>query len=285
MKSKNWITYATITTVFWGIWGAFIETPEKAGFPATLGYCAWSITMIPCALYALRLVKWRVDMGRKSVIYGLLIGILGAGGQLILFRALETGPAYIVFPLISLSPIVTIVFSTVFLKERGSFRQWSGIVLSLFAIFILSYQDPADQTVDNFRWLFSSMLVFFMWGAQGYFMKAANDAVEAESIFFFMTISGLLLIPFAIGITDFSRPINWGSSGAYSAFLIQSLNAFGALMLVYAYRYGKAIVVSPVTALSPIITVAVSLLVYSVVPGAFLSLGIVLALIAVFLMA
>src|SRR5256885_9776784 len=35
MKStKLWLFYAIITTVFWGIWGAFIEIPEKAGFPA-----------------------------------------------------------------------------------------------------------------------------------------------------------------------------------------------------------------------------------------------------------
>lgn len=202
-----------------------------------------------------------------------------------MFKALETGPAYIVFPLIALSPVVTIVFSTVLLKERGSLRQWVGIVLSLVAIFILSYKDPADEGVGDFSWLISSVLVFLMWGAQGYFMKVANDAVEAESIFFFMTVSGLLLIPCAIYITDFSVPVNWGGSGLYSALLIQSLNAFGALMLVYAYRYGKAIVVSPMTALSPIITVVISLLVYAVVPGVFVSLGIVLALLAVFLMA
>ena len=33
---KAWFAFALITTVFWGIWGAFIEIPEKAGFPATL---------------------------------------------------------------------------------------------------------------------------------------------------------------------------------------------------------------------------------------------------------
>ncbi len=285
MKSTNWILFAAVTTVFWGVWGAFIEIPEKAGFPATLGYCAWAVTMIPCALYALSLAGWRIDLGVQAVTSGMLVGLLGAGGQLILFKVLETGPAYIVFPLISLSPVVTIVCSAVYLKERASFRQWAGIFLSLAAIFILSYQDPTDHAADGFGWLFSSVLVFFMWGAQGYFMKAANSVGTAESVFFFMMVSGLMLIPYAVWITDFSRDINWGGSGAVAAFFIQSLNAFGALMLVYAYRYGKAIVVSPVTALSPIITVAISLLVYSVIPGALLSIGIILALVAIFLMA
>lgn len=285
MKSSNWIIYAAITTVFWGVWGAFIEIPEKAGFPATLGYCAWALTMIPCALYALKVAGWQIDTGRRSVVHGMLIGLLGAGGQLVLFKVLETGPAYIVFPLISLSPVVTIIFSTLFLKERGSLRQWSGIFLSLVAIFILSYQEPTGESVDDFGWVFSSVLVFLMWGAQGYFMKVANNTGAAESIFFFMTVSGLLFIPYAIYLTDFSGDINWGWSGVYAASLIQFLNAFGALMLVYAYRYGKAIVVSPVTALSPIITVVMSLFVYALIPGAFVSLGILLALVAIFLMA
>jgi drug/metabolite transporter (DMT)-like permease len=286
MKTSNWIVYAAITTVFWGVWGAFIEIPEKAGFPATLGYCAWALSMIPCSLYALRLVGWRVEVSRSAVVNGSLIGLLGAGGQLILFKALETGPAYIVFPLISLSPVVTILFSCMFLKEKGSPRQWVGIFFSLVAIFILSYKDPTDHEALNLGWLFSSILVFFMWGAQGYYMKMANGSVSAESIFFYMTVSGLLFIPYAMYITDFSESINWGFSGAYSALLIQSLNAFGALMLVYAYRYGKAIVVSPVTAsLAPIITVVISLLIYSVAPGILVSFGMILALVAVFLMA
>lgn len=80
MKSSNWLIYAAITTVFWGVWGAFIEIPEKAGFPATLGYCAWAVTMVPCALYALRFKGWRIDTGRRSVVNGMLIGLLGAGG-------------------------------------------------------------------------------------------------------------------------------------------------------------------------------------------------------------
>lgn len=56
-KTRSWLTYAIITTIFWGVWGALIEIPEKAGFPATLRYVVWALTMIPCAAIALYLVK------------------------------------------------------------------------------------------------------------------------------------------------------------------------------------------------------------------------------------
>ena len=54
MKGKPWLKYALITTVFWGVWGAFSGVPAQNGFPETLTYCVWALTMIPPALYALR---------------------------------------------------------------------------------------------------------------------------------------------------------------------------------------------------------------------------------------
>ena len=55
MKKNNWLGYALFTTIMWGIWGALTEIPEKAGFPATLGYSVWALTMVPCALVALKI--------------------------------------------------------------------------------------------------------------------------------------------------------------------------------------------------------------------------------------
>ena len=111
MKEKRiWLFYALITTVFWGVWGAFIEIPEKSGFPATLGYVVWSLTMIPCAIYALKKINWKLEYDKRSIFLGSAVGLLGAGGQLILFQALRQGPAYIVFPIISLYPVLKIFF-------------------------------------------------------------------------------------------------------------------------------------------------------------------------------
>lgn len=45
------------------------------------------------------------------------------------------------------------------------------------------------------------------------------------------------------------------------AAIVQMLNAVGALTLVYALRYGKAIIVVPITGLAPVITVVISLIV------------------------
>jgi hypothetical protein len=104
-----------------------------------------------------------------------------------------------------------------------------------------------------------ALLIMVAWGLQAYFIKLANASMSAESIFAYMMITGLMFIPVACALTDFSRPIYLGFAGPWLAAMTQVLNAVGALLLVYAFRYGKAIVVSPlVNAGAPLLTTLIS---------------------------
>jgi len=286
MNKRLWLLYALVTTIFWGIWGALTELSAIAGFPGTLIYVVWSFTMIIPAIVALKIINWKLDQVPKSILYGALIGFLGAGGQLALFTgAIVNGPAYLIFPIISLSPIITILLSVFLLKEKSSMKGWIGIALALIAIPFLAYQDP-NSTISGYAWLFYALIVFFAWGVQAYFMRFANQTMKAESIFFYMTVTGLLLAPFAYYMTDFSQEINYGAKGLYLSFGIQLLNSIGALTIVYAFRYGKAIVVSPLTnAVAPVITILLSLILYKTIPHSIIVIGMVIALVSMFILA
>ncbi len=286
MNKRPWLLYALITTLFWGTWGALIEIPEKSGFPATLGFIVWALTMIPCAIAGLILIKWKLERSPKAIMYGMIIGLLGAGGQLALFHALVKGPAYLIFPIISLSPAVTVLLSVFFLKESTTKRHWVGIILALAAIALMSFQKPDEGIVKGFLWFVLAILVFLAWGMQAFFMKKANNMMRAESIFFYMMLTGIMMTPIAYFMTDFDQAINWGFKGPYLAAIIHTLNSIGALMLVYAIRYGKVIIVAPLTnAVAPIITVVLSLLIYAVIPSPIIITGMVVAMGAVYLLA
>lgn len=283
-KTRLWLVFAAVTTLFWGVWGALIELPEKAGFPATLGYAVWALTMVPCAVVALWIVQWKCERDLRSILLGSAVGILGAGGQLILFEALRSGPAYLVFPIVSLYPVVTVLLSLWLLKERAPLRAWVGIGLALPAMVLLSWQPPSSSAAPAAVWLPLALLVFASWGVQAYIMKFSNGVMRAESIFFYMTASAVALIPIALLMTDFSKPIQWGWRGPWLAAAIQVLNSIGALCLVYAFRYGKAIIVAPLTALAPVLTIALSLILYRVIPNHILVVGMVMASYAIYLM-
>ncbi len=285
MKTRLWLIFAVVTTVFWGVWGAFIEIPEKAGFPATLGYSVWALTMVPCALVALRIIGWKLEYDGRSVLLGSAVGFLGAGGQIILFETLRVAPAYLVFPIVSLYPVLTVFLSVTLLGERASRRAWAGIVLALVALPLLSYQPPRQDGAASLMWLLGPLAVFAAWGIQAYVMKLANRTMRAESIFFYMAATAIALIPAALQMTDFSRPINWGFRGPWLAALIQVLNSIGALAVLYALRYGQAIIVVPMTSLAPVLTIILSLFIYGATPHGVLVAGMALASIAIYLMA
>jgi len=281
---NGWLAYALVTTLLWGVWGALAGVPGEHGVPETLNYVVWALTMIPPAVFVLRQGGGSLLRDRRSVVLGLAIGLLGAGGQLILFYAVRVGPPYLIFPIISLSPALTIALSMAMLKERTGLLGALGIALALVALPLFDYR--ADGATGYGLWFVLALAIMAAWGLQAYVIKLANLTMDAASIFFYMMLSGLLLVPVALAMTDFSQPINYGLDGPGLAAAIQILNAVGALTLVLAFRYGKAIIVAPlVNAGAPLLTAILSMILLGVMPGPVKMAGIALALLAALLLA
>jgi len=280
-----WLLHALITMLLWGVWGAVAGLPGEHGLPETLNYIVWALTMIPPAIVVLRLSGQPLMRTPRSIVLGLAIGLLGAGGQLLLFHAVRVGPPYLIFPIISLSPALTIALSYALLKERTGKLGVLGIVLALLALPLFDYRADGEPSGYG-AWFFYALLILAAWGLQAYFIKLANATMDAASIFFYMTLSGLMLVPLALAMTDFSQPINYGLDGPGLAGAIQILNSIGALTLVFAFRYGKAIIVSPlVNAGAPLLTAIISMALLGVMPGPTRLAGIALALLAALLLA
>jgi len=282
---NGWLMHALGTVLLWGVWGAIIGLPTERGVPDTINYVVWSLTMIPVAAIALRMGGQRLLRDRRSIVLGLSIGLLGAGGQLILFKAVQLGPPYLIFPIISLSPAVTIAMSFALLRERTGRLGMLGIGLALLSLPLFDYRVTGDP-IGYGAWLAMALLVMIAWGGQAYIIKLANATMDSASIFYYMMLGGLLVAPIALLMTDYSKPINYSLDGVGLAAAIQALNAIGALTLVIALRRGKAIIVSPlVNAGAPLLTAVISLALTGVAPGPFKIAGIALALAAALLLA
>ena len=279
-----WLVHALVTTLLWGVWGALAGVPGEHGVPETINYVVWALTMIPPAAFVLFRGGKPLQRDPRSLALGLAIGLLGAGGQLILFHAVRIGPPYLIFPIISLSPAITIALSLAVLKERTGPLGTLGIALALLALPLFDYRP--DGASGYGLWFLLSLGILAAWGVQAYVIKLANYTMDAASIFFYMMLSGLLLVPVAFAMTDLGQPVNTGLDGVGLAAVIQVLNAIGALTLVFAFRYGKAIIVAPlVNAGAPLLTAMLSMILLGVVPGPMKIAGITLALIAALLLA
>jgi drug/metabolite transporter (DMT)-like permease len=281
---NSWMLYATLLVVFWGVWGAFSSEPNtKYGYPNEMIYIIWAFTMLIPAYFALR--GKRFDRRPAAALWGLLAGLTGAGGQLLLFHALADGPAYLVFPVVSLSPVITVLMATVLLRERIAGTAVVGVVAALIAIVLLSIPGGGGRSGSHGPWLLMAVLICVAWGAQAFCMrKAALIGVNDATTFGWMTVSGLLLVPVAfVTMGGFPSGAPW-QAPALTA-VTQVLNAVGALFLVMALSRGKASVVAPVTnALAPVLTVVLSLAVYRTLPTVWGAIGIVFALLGSTLM-
>ena len=280
-RKHNWLLYAIITMATWGVWGAF---SDQTTLPKTMVYVLWALSMIPCAIAALVNIKFKLDIRTKPALLSLAVGLLGAGGQLVLFLALDYAPAYLVMPIISVAPIVTVLLSTTVLKEKVSKLGILGIALAFVALVCFALPDSKDGAVKNQIWILFASIVFISWGIQAFVMKLANNNTpDAESVFVYMAIGAVLLIPVALLMGHGQNNVladGWGE--ASKVFGVQILNAIGAFALVYANRYGKAMVIAPlVDACAPVIMCIISLILYSAVPTVPQIIGMVAAIFCV----
>jgi drug/metabolite transporter (DMT)-like permease len=284
MTSRCWIPYAALLVVFWGVWGAFSSLPaDEYGYPDEMIYILWSITMLIPAYFILRSER-TFDRRPIAAFYGLLIGLTGAGGQLVLFKALTIGPAYLIFPIIALSPGITVLMATFLLRERLLGLTKIGIVLALIALAFFNISGGSGDAEVG-PWLILALLITLAWGVQAYYMrKAASVGVTDGTTFGYMALSGLLLVPVAfVMMGGFPGGAPWQAPTL--TFVTQLLNAVGALFLVMALSRGKASIVAPTTnALAPVLTVLISLAVYQTLPSIYGTVGIVLAIVGSTLM-
>ena len=272
-KKHNWLLYALITMLTWGVWMTFSDPTLGAlylgiptEFPSEMVYVVWALSMIPCAIFALINIKWKLDVRPKTVALSMGVGLLGAGGQLVLFLALKYAPSYLVMPMISVAPIVTVLLSATFLKEKVSKLGILGIVLAFVAIICFAIPSDTEGSVSSWIWILLAAVVFICWGIQAFVMKLANNNTpDAESVFVYMAIAAVVLIPVAFLLQSPAELTAYGWAAPTKVFFVQILNAIGAFTLVYANRYGKALVSAPLAdACSPVICCLLSIVLLAI---------------------
>jgi drug/metabolite transporter (DMT)-like permease len=139
-KASNGITAALISAVGFGVlfWLLGNRVVPRVGFASTV----WMIRLTSSALTALVILvmKQPISVSRKdSVSIWLLgMGLLDTGAFVLNNRGMQLEQVSVVSVLASLYGAVTVIFSTVVLRERMSRWQWLGIVAIFTGITLIS---------------------------------------------------------------------------------------------------------------------------------------------------
>jgi transporter family protein len=137
MRPPSWLWLALMATFWWGLWAFLVKlaSPYLNPFQMQALFVAGMLPVIALALAGTRLV---VQADRLGALYGVLNGVLATLGMLAFYAAMARGKASVVGPVTALFPIVTVVGSILFLKERLNPVQCAGIACALAAILLFA---------------------------------------------------------------------------------------------------------------------------------------------------
>jgi bacterial/archaeal transporter family protein len=128
------------------------------------------------------------------------------------------------------------------------------------------------------NWYWFSLAAMACWGAWGIFGKLASAQINSKLLVLVSITTSFLLLWVLFLVTGFEMEKN--GRGIAWAVLAGVAGSIGSIFFYLALREGKASVVVPLTALYPLVTVALSVLFLREEISAVKVLGIVLALAA-----
>lgn len=131
------------------------------------------------------------------------------------------------------------------------------------------------------NWLMSCLVAMVCWGFWGFLMKLASEHFNWHQMF---VVTSVVTLAASSLIFVFLKPsINVHSPGFGYALLAGVAGAFALVAFYTAIGVGKAIIVVPLTALYPVITIILSYLILDEKISLVKGVGIMLALVAILL--
>jgi len=132
-------------------------------------------------------------------------------------------------------------------------------------------------------WLLLSISTFVLWGLWGFFAKIASDTIDAKSAVVMQAVGALIV---ALGLVASMRfKLQWHTSGSTAALFAGFALMIGLIAAAAAMgNGGKASIVVPITALYPVVAIALGATLLSESVSLSQASGIGLALVGIVLM-
>ncbi len=247
----------------YGVWGA-VSSLESQNVSALTLQIVSTIGLFPVALVLLFSKNLRHGAHlTRGILLAIATGVIGGTGNLTLYQALHIGgEASVVFPLSGMYPLVTLILARVLLKERLNRVQGFGIALALVAIYLFSAQQ-GSHALSGWHdvvsaWMGYSLLTLLLFGMSCITQKFTTRYIsdELSTIFFTVGFVALGILIWLVG----PPPWNLSAKDWAVGIAVGLLMAIGTLALFGAMRRGKASIVTPLTAMYPLVTVILAVI-------------------------
>lgn len=275
---QPWFFWALLAVLCWGGWAVLGKAIGDALSPAQ-SQAYSTLGILPVAGVLLWMTKspalW---LSKRHVGIAFAAGLFACLGNLAYYDALNRGGrAATVMPLTALYPLVTVLLAGAFLRERLNRVQILGIFTSLASIYLLNV--PQGGGVID-RGIGFALIPIFCWGLAGLFQKLATAKLSGEASTFWF-LSAFMPVSAVLGLGQPFPSTLPGSKWGWVVLLGLTF-ALGNLALLIAFaRGGKASILTPFTALYPVVGIPIAIFVFGEKVGPREYLGIAISCVAV----
>jgi len=130
-------------------------------------------------------------------------------------------------------------------------------------------------------WLFYSLLAIVAWGFWAFLPKVALTWLDPKSVFIYEALGGALTG--LLGYIILRPELGFEIRGIIPSILTGVAGFIGVLCFLYAIRTGKVSIVAPLTALYPVVSLALAVLFFREKLNAVQVAGVFLAIVSVIL--
>lgn len=140
MNGLTWFHWALLSAAFAAMTAIFAKLGLEGVDSDLATLIRTSIILVVLAAFVVTTGKWSNPATLSGKTWGFLVlsGLATGASWVCYFRALKLGEASKVAPVDKLSLLLVAVFAFVFLHERPSLREWSGIALVGVGVLVLS---------------------------------------------------------------------------------------------------------------------------------------------------
>ena len=278
--SPGWLRWTLLALFSWGVWAIMAKLiGEELSGAHSQALSTLGILPIMLAIGVSQGKRVSAPGNRRhGILYALVAGAISFLGNVVYYDALSRGgKAAMIVPLTALYPLTTILLAILFLKERLNRIQLVGALVSLVAIYLFNVQREEGFFSS---WLMLALMPIVLWGAAGFLQKLSTNHISGElSTLWFLGA----FIPFGVLFLMLEPLPAQIASKTWLLVIAQGFFlALGNLAVLIAFaNQGKASIITPLTALYPVISVPIAIGFLGESVGPREALGIFLALVSV----
>lgn len=258
-----WIIYAVSSSIFSGLTSVLASYSSKLNKSDSILLTTIRTLVILLLSFVVTIFCGCIsdikELNMKNIIFLILSGISTTLLWIFYFKALDAGDVSKVTPIDKTSIVITLILSSIFLKEKITTIKVISIILVSFGT-MLTINKPKEKSTNN-KWIIYAILTAIFTSTTTIISKVGLNNINSYLATFIRTIVVFIILIIIIFITKKYKDIKELDSKGLRIVIYSGItNTLSWLFYFKALQNGEASVVFTIEKLSIVVTILLSVI-------------------------